>query len=159
MKKWYKYEGDISFLKLCYGNFIGNQVFVRRDCFLELGSFDTTFFSWQDYDLWYRMVKKFGVCYRINEATYVMNVDAGRERITTGSKAHLGYLSFIEKHGVSLSDSNKKSLLIRDFINRNEIIDFTTLINNFSWGNAILVLKHNTRLKFTIVEKIISFLR
>ncbi|MGK2960220.1 MAG: glycosyltransferase [Candidatus Malihini olakiniferum] len=158
-KKWYKYEGDISFLKLRYGNFIGNQVFARRDCFLDLGSFDTTFSSWQDYDLWYRMVKKFGACYRINEATYVMNVDAGRKRITTGGKAHSGYLSFIDKHKISLNDSNKKSLLIRDLINRNEIINFTTLLYNFSLGNAVLAFKNNTKIKFPIVEKIIYFLK
>lgn len=58
-----------------YENLVGNQLLTRLSYFEDVGGFDTNFPAWQDYDLWYRIIMKFGPCIKTNEATYVMDVE------------------------------------------------------------------------------------
>lgn len=97
-----------------YRNYVGNQIFTKTEFIKNVGGFDVNFPAWQDYDLWYRLIKRIGPCFKIKEATYVVNIESGRQRITTGSKAHRGYLSFIKAHSETLNKKHLKSLYIQD---------------------------------------------
>ncbi|WP_370429474.1 glycosyltransferase [Klebsiella aerogenes] len=149
-------SGIITSTDMGYENLVGNQLLTRLSFFKEVDGFDTNFPAWQDYDLWYRIIMKFGPCVKINEATYVMDVENDRKRISTSNKAHLGYKAFIEKHSGTLNDEMKESLFIRDLINRNKKIPLKTLL--FS-GRKIASIKHNIRLCFPVVNSIAAFVR
>lgn len=120
LKRGKNNSGVITSIDMGYENLVGNQLLTRLSYFEDVGGFDTNFPAWQDYDLWYRIIMKFGPCIKTNEATYVMDVENDRKRISTSSKAHIGYRSFIEKHSETLSEEMKSSLFIRDLINRNK---------------------------------------
>lgn len=137
-KKWNSRCGMINFNMMKKENIIGNQIFTKTEFYKSLDGFDISFPSWQDYDLWFRMIKKYGECLKINEPTYIMNVDGHRPRITTSGNAHLGYLKFIEKHKADLSTTELKALTFRDKINRHESIKINDLYDNFSLHNLKL---------------------
>ncbi|HDT6557955.1 TPA: glycosyltransferase [Raoultella ornithinolytica] len=149
LNRWHEVCGEINNKMLKKSNVIGNQIFALAEIYKELGGFDTSFQSWQDYELWYRMTSSYGTCLKLKKPTYVMNVDIDRPRITTSGKAHIGYLQFIQKHGHELNSNELKSLYFRDKINRHDKINFDDLINYFSFGNLKLYiineLKHQLR--------------
>lgn len=161
--EYYKRDGSgekiISLQDMGYKNVVGNQVFAPREMFLDVGGFDENFPAWQDYDMWFRMIEAFGPCHRLNKATYIMNVNAERKRITTGGNAHQGYLKFIEKHRDNLSVAQLKSLYLRDIINRNDIITAKDFCKCFTPFTSIEVSKYILRKRFGYLDKIISKLR
>lgn len=160
---YYKRDGsseqDITLDDMGYKNVIGNQVFATNKMFRDVGGFDETFPAWQDYDMWFRMVKKFGPCHRLDSATYIMNVNSERVRITTGGNAHKGYLKFIAKHGSDLTTNQLKSLYLRDIINRNESISFRELNKFLSFSTILEVSKYILRKKIGHLDRVIARLR
>lgn len=150
---------DISLIEMGYKNVIGNQVFAPRHMFLDVGGFDESFPAWQDYDMWFRMVKKFGLCHRLENATYIMNVSNQRKRITTGGNAHLGYQNFIIKHKDDLTSNQLKSLYLRDIINRNDDVTFNDVMKCFSQKTFIELTKYWLRRNISSLDKVIAIVR
>ncbi|HBE7862284.1 TPA: glycosyltransferase, partial [Escherichia coli] len=150
---------EITFEDMGYKNVIGNQVFAPRNMFLDVGGFDETFPAWQDYDMWFRMIKKFGPCYRLNDATYIMNVNEQRKRITTGGNAHQGYQKFIFKHKKELSTNQLKSLYLRDIINRNDTISISDILKCGTVNTALEISKYWLRKNISGLDKIIALAR
>ena len=60
-----------------YGDQAGTQVFTLTQRLREVGLFDETMPAWQDYDLWTRLIERYGPALRIAEPTYVMRVEPG----------------------------------------------------------------------------------
>ncbi|CAM3607037.1 glycosyltransferase [Rouxiella silvae] len=147
------YQGDITSEMLGNANLIGNQVFTKTAYLRELGGFDINFPAWQDYDMWYRLVYRFGNCFKLSQPTYIFYVDENRPRITTGSRAYAGYRMFIEKHANTLSKEQHKSLFFQDLMNRGQAITLISLLNNFTVTNAKVYLKE--KLKHIALIKLI----
>jgi glycosyltransferase involved in cell wall biosynthesis len=74
----------------------GTQVLTLTSRMLEVGMFDEAMPAWQDYDLWTRLIERYGPALRIAEPSYVMHVEAGVERIT--ARGAEGARRYIEKH-------------------------------------------------------------
>ncbi|ADU67663.1 glycosyltransferase [Pantoea sp. At-9b] len=144
-KKWKSYVGDITLNMMGFKNWVGNQVFIRTSMMKNIGGFDINFPAWQDYDLWYRMIMQYGSCYRIDDASYVVNIDDDRPRITTGSKAWQGYQKFITTHKPSLSRQHLKSLYFQDKLNRKDEINFKEFFHYPSIDNLLILTKHKVR--------------
>lgn len=144
-RKWKDYTGDVTLNMMGFKNWVGNQVFIKTAMMRNVGGFDTTFPAWQDYDLWYRMILRYGACYRMNDATYVVNIENDRPRITTGSKAWQGYQKFISTHKPHLSHQHLKSLYFQDKLNRKDEIHFKELIDYPSFNNLFILTKHKVR--------------
>ncbi len=89
---------EIKFNDLFWYNYVGNQVFIKKDRINALKGFDETLDSAQDLDLWIRILKKYGKALRLNEATYNLYIDHDKPRITTSSKKINGLKSFFSKH-------------------------------------------------------------
>lgn len=113
-----RYYGEVTLDKLLNSNIVGNQIFTKTEYIRNVGCFDESFPSWQDYDTWIRMVLKYGAGFKLNESTYKMNIDHELNRITNSGKAHLGYEKFMKKHNAILTEKNKTFLSISDKINR-----------------------------------------
>lgn len=129
-------------------NLVGNQIFIKTEKLRELNGFDINMPAWQDYDMWYRTIEKFGPCFKLYACTMYLDDDDSRERITTGSKAYHGYKMFIEKHNRSLSESNLLSLKYADLLNRKQKISIFDKIVFKDFKLYIKVMKYQMTYKF-----------
>ncbi|GAA4020956.1 glycosyltransferase [Actimicrobium antarcticum] len=66
-------------------NLIGNQVFARRDSLVAAGMFNPLMPAWQDWDLWARVLKKYGDAVNIQSNTYYFDISHEFERISNRS--------------------------------------------------------------------------
>ena len=112
----------ITFKDIKQYNCVGNQIFVKKSILNAVGGFDPDMPAWQDYDTWFRIIKDFGEAYKLNACTMYLDDGANRERITTSSKAYIGYNKFIEKHKDSLDEKDFISLKYMDMLNRKQNI-------------------------------------
>ncbi|MFT4270036.1 MAG: glycosyltransferase [Pantoea sp.] len=151
-KKWKSYVGDITLNMMGFKNWVGNQVFIETRMMKNIGGFDINFPAWQDYDLWYRMIMQYGSCYRIDDASYVVNIEDDRPRITTGSKAWQGYQKFITTHKPSLSRQHLNSLYFQDKLNRKDEINLREFFYHPSIDNFLILARHKVR-KLISIQK------
>ncbi len=79
-------------------NRIGNQVFARKERFLEVGGFDEALSARQDYDLWVRLVEKYGKAKIITNILYLRNENVDYKRISRSKSRERGLLQFYNKH-------------------------------------------------------------
>lgn len=99
-------------------NYIGNQVFVRREVVLAVGGYDESLKSCQDYDLWIRIISQFGPVKIINNCSYVQNVSNSHKRITNTESAEIGFNQFICKHKSFFTKSELELQKANDLYNR-----------------------------------------
>lgn len=85
------------------------QVLVEKERVLSIGAFDETFVACQDYDLWTRLIQKYGPLKRIAEPSYIINNTDTTQRMTSNPKSVKGYEQFYAKHNHLMSWSNKQN--------------------------------------------------
>ncbi|HSQ68450.1 MAG TPA: glycosyltransferase [Steroidobacteraceae bacterium] len=90
-----------------FGDQVGTQMLTLRERVVEAGGFDESLPAWQDYDLWTRLIERYGPALRIAEPSYVQRVEAGTERVT--ERGPEGARRFIEKHAVRMSPAQLAS--------------------------------------------------
>jgi glycosyltransferase involved in cell wall biosynthesis len=78
-------------------NMVGNQVLVERERILEIGGFDESLPAAQDYDVWIRLVERYGPVLSVREALQRVHI-AHAGRITTSTAQYRGYLAVYAKH-------------------------------------------------------------
>lgn len=83
---------------LLWSNCIGNQIFTLTNRVKAVNGFDNTLTSAQDYDLWIRLVLKYGTALRLPISTYNLYTDHDKPRITTSKNKIDGMIVFYEKH-------------------------------------------------------------
>jgi len=64
-------------------NFIGNQIFCRTQQLREVGLFNEALPAWQDWELWIRLVRRFGSAINCNTPTYIIDETHGLARISS----------------------------------------------------------------------------
>lgn len=67
-------------------NCVGNQLFARRQRFIDAGGFDESLPAWQDLDLAMRMVDRFGPARLVDAPLYRLHNDERPDRISRKSK-------------------------------------------------------------------------
>lgn len=77
---------------------IGNQVFTLRRRIIDIGGFDESFPSSQDYDLWTRLLIQYKFAKQINSSTYYYDITHGGARISTSKKAIQGAEKYFNKY-------------------------------------------------------------
>ena len=78
--------GSVSADDLYFYNLVGNQVFARKEAYLEAGLFDESMPAWQDLDLFIRLLAKFGPGKLLDSALYFTNHEQRPDRISVGSR-------------------------------------------------------------------------
>lgn len=94
---------------LLHSNRVGNQVLTRTARMLEVGLFDESLAAWEDYDLWTRLVIRFGPARHLPERTTIRRVDPAAPRITTSSRAPVGARQYFDRYQHLMSDSQRRS--------------------------------------------------
>ncbi|TMO69982.1 glycosyltransferase family 2 protein [Pseudoalteromonas aurantia] len=74
-----------------YFNQASNQVLMETEKLRAVGGFDLSFSSCQDWELWVRLIKKFGPALRINDVEYVVDASHPEGRITNSPKRVEGF--------------------------------------------------------------------
>ncbi|OKY24646.1 MULTISPECIES: glycosyltransferase [Thalassotalea] len=133
-------------------NLVGNQVFTETSRFKILGGFDESLPAWQDYDMWVRIVDKFGDALKIDVETYYADIDEKRPRISTSSNRYKGCKKFYNKHWSKLSSYQKKNAKIRMAIIGGQFPSFWQLIKLFNLPMIKFWLKALC-LKYRLVSK------
>lgn len=77
------------FGRLFHHNFVGNQIFARRQDYLDAGLFDEAMPAWQDLDLFLRMLHRGGPAHLVPHASYVLADDDRSDRISKKKKPKL----------------------------------------------------------------------
>lgn len=90
---------------ILFKNMIGNQVFTRTEYIKALGGFDENLISAQDYDLWIRLIQRFGRAKIISKPLQLIHLSDDPDRISRSSARWIGYYGCYIKH---------KSLMNRD---------------------------------------------
>lgn len=104
---WNKDE-VISLERLLYSNQVGNQGLIKRDRLIELGGFDESLSSAQDYDLWVRLCERYGPVRNVQEALQIIHLEHEGEQITTPKNQLKGYLQFYSKHKHLMNRDQRK---------------------------------------------------
>lgn len=93
-----------------YKNYASNQVLINRQKLISVGGYDDRFVSCQDWDLWTKIIKKFGSALRIAEVDYVIDVNHGNNRITDNSNRVKGFEQFRDKYSNLMNKWHLKSI-------------------------------------------------
>lgn len=109
-------------------NAVGNQIFIETVKLRDIGGFDIAMPAWQDYDMWFRLIKEFGPAVKLGCCTMFLDLNESRTRITTSSQSYQGYRYFLKKHGDLLTKSEKLSLFYMDKLNRKQKINLFSIL-------------------------------
>jgi glycosyltransferase involved in cell wall biosynthesis len=107
-------DGLITLSDQLYSDKVGNQVFARTERFRAVGMFDESMLAWQDYDLWTRLIQRFGPALRIKQPTYVVRRNEGFSRVS--ENASRGARQYYEKFRAQMSPGHEKSQLLHQLM-------------------------------------------
>jgi hypothetical protein len=107
---------------ILHQNIAGNQALIRVARLREVGGFDATLRSSQDYDLWTRLIARYGPARRLHGASYRMRSGFTSTSITHSIAGALGAEQYRRKHEGLMSRSHRKSQLLLRYIANNERI-------------------------------------
>ncbi|MCX7062998.1 MAG: glycosyltransferase, partial [Proteobacteria bacterium] len=99
----------ITLSQLLYSDAVGIQILTRTSRVLEVGLFDETMPAWVDYDLFTRLVMRFGPGLRCPIRTAIVRVDPRAARVTTSNRAAEGARLYYEKYKDLMDDAQRRS--------------------------------------------------
>lgn len=96
----WNWDARIDLHQIRTANKVGTQVFTLRQRFLDCGLFDAAMPAWQDWDLWLRMIERFGPAVNLRRGTYFSDQVHRGPRITMQSDRVIRRAMelFAEKH-------------------------------------------------------------
>jgi glycosyltransferase involved in cell wall biosynthesis len=120
----------VSLDDMLYENTFGNQAFVRKDRITEIGGFDESLKAAQDFDMWLRLIYKFGDAKLIQQPLQKIYMDHDGERttITSSSNKFSGYLACYSKHKAMMNNHHRKYRLFSLYRARNKTLSLRTLL-------------------------------
>jgi len=124
-------------------NHVGNQIFIERSRLTVNLRFCEEMPAWQDYELWFRLIKEYGTAYRIDNHSYKVDVGSAVDRISTSSKACLGFCKFIELHKGDLTAAQINNQAVNDLYNRRarlSIFETVSSIRSFYTAKRLFLL-------------------
>jgi len=110
-------KNEITLTQMKERNEVGNQVFIARSKVLKIGGYDTNLSTWEDYDLWYRLIKEYGPAKQIDNRSMIIDQSHNQPSVT-GLDTGIGFKQFTEKHKSDLSEKQVATLKARDYLSR-----------------------------------------
>jgi glycosyltransferase involved in cell wall biosynthesis len=139
-KKLFKLPFFSEYLFQCK-NIVGNQIFAKatvvKDC-----RFDQDLVAAQDYDLFFRIYKKYGKAKKINKVTQKVNVEHGVNQISYSRKRLKGYYNCTVKHKNMLCKSAWKYRLYSIYLDRKKKSGLRTKLILLTPINLVRYLKN-----------------
>lgn len=152
--------GSISLGALLHYNRVGPQVFTTVNRMREVGGYDETFPALQDYDLWVRLVARFGPGLRTADPTYRLYTDHGGTRISASSTRRLHALSLFEqKHGPLMAPEHRKTMQLHAIKYSSTKLGFVQALRLICPGNAKMVAAMLANGRLPALQRAVHFLR
>lgn len=143
-----------SLSNLLRRNIVGNQILTTTKRLREIGGFDEELPAWQDYDLWIRLVRRFGAGKPVGGVSYYQTMDGRIPRISANwDKVRAAAELFLKKHSeyeddalasslrLSLACYGMRSLKARDLVNIAGLRDARLFMS------ALLFYAYNERIR------------
>lgn len=102
-----KRRSIITLDEMLYRNVTGNQVLTKKERFLEVGGFDEGLTSGQDYDLWLRLLGKYGPARMVSEPLQNVYRDHLGERVSNSRNKIQGDWRLYNKHKSKMNPSQR----------------------------------------------------
>lgn len=131
----------IDLQELLYANLAGNQVLTELSRMRELGGFDEDMPSWQDYDMWIRLVDRFGPAVRARTLLSFVDDDRSRARIRNSSKRAEGSGRFIAKHERLMNADQRRNHRNIQYVMNRERPPLGEIVRNVSLGGYKSTIK------------------
>ena len=92
---------------ILWGNCVGNQILTETYKVREVGAFDESLAAGQDFDLWIRMIARWGSALRLAQCLYTMDLGHGGGRIGTTVDIARRVSDILDRHGGKLSTAQR----------------------------------------------------
>lgn len=106
-----KYVPVVDLDTMLYFNAIGNQVLVRKEKIIEAGLFDESLKRYQDYDMWLRIIKKFGKAKVVKNVTQLIHYEHDIASNNNIKNNFNGAYKFYKKHKHLMNKGQRKMQL------------------------------------------------
>lgn len=113
--------------EILYQNFIGTQVLVEKARIDAVGGYDESLVSCQDYDMWIRLMQRYGNVRIVPEFLFVKHDEHTYETISSGKKTFNGYWQVYRKHKNGLNPQQRKRRLFDMYRIRRKTLSFRTM--------------------------------
>lgn len=90
-------------------NEVGNQALMRRQRLVDVGMYDEGLTACQDYDLWIRLIDRYGSAKTVDVALQIKHDEHTHLKVSAGRDAFSGYWSTFRKHRDKLSVRQRKA--------------------------------------------------
>ncbi len=142
-------------------NQTSNQALVSKQRIIDVGLFDEDLTSCQDWDMWTRLIIKYGTALRIDGASYIVHTAHDKPRITGNIDNRLkGLEQFYSKHHKLMSVENKKCFDFLRFYNAEKCLGIVDFISLFTWPIKEQIIRYFVASHFPqLAEKRLARLR
>lgn len=147
-------EGEITLAQQLSYNEATTQVLVKKDRVLAVDGFDESFVACQDYDLWTRLIIKYGSAYRLNQPSYIINDTATTVRMIGNPKSVKGYEQYYQKYSYLMSDRNKKNQQFMKLRRLRQPMSFSMLLSQLGSGHFQSKLRYFLSSNFIFIKSL-----
>lgn len=145
-EKWFKLDlagpATIDLQHLLYGNVVGNQVLAATERLRAVGLFDESLPGWQDYDLWTRLVMRYGPGLRVADPSYVVVANSSANTISSSPGAIVGACHYLERYGHLMSEQHRRSqALLRAAVEKRKLT-LREAVALWSPATRLVLLRH-----------------
>lgn len=123
-------------------NLIDNQAMMLTERAKEIGGFDELLKASQDYDLWTRLIERYGAAKRISEPTYIRREGITTDSITWSPRFAEGAKQYTAKHQAKMTRSQLRSQRLIHSITARDRLTWGDCLTSFSWPTSHLMLKY-----------------
>ncbi len=147
-------EGEITLAQQLSYNEASTQVLVKKSRVLSVGGFDEQFVACQDYDLWTRLLIKYGTAFRIATPSYIINDTGSSERMIGNINSVKGYLQYFDKHQHLMSDVNIKNQTFMRIRRRREVLSIWALLKQIGAGHFYSKFRYFLSSNFVLIRQL-----
>ncbi len=130
----------IKYKDLFRFNYIGNQLFTKKQDYVLAGMFDENLEAGQDYDMWLKILKLRGEAFNTGLVTQMMDTSYCGERISMSPLKKRGYFKLYKKYKSEFSVNNRKLHLLRIKYQTSAGISFSVFRKLFFFGEFRYIL-------------------
>ena len=137
-----RFARTITLNQLLHYNIVGNQAMLVTERVREVGGFDEAMLASQDYDLWLRLVHRFGSGRRIANPTYLVRTGLPTETITRSPRFAEGAKQLTSKHAHLMSPEHLRSQNLINLITARKNLTIADVNQTFSLGSSALWVRY-----------------
>ena len=115
---------------------------TRRERYIAVGGFDESMRAWQDYDLWTRMVERYGPALRLAEPTYLFWRGGGVPNISASANALIGARQYFKKFRMLMGPGHRRSQRLLRIITQRERLTFLGLLGSWTPATGAQALRY-----------------